>query len=171
MTDLTVWSPPNWSNLVRRLGPFAELGNWLPEAVGTTEPADFAGAFSPAAEVSREGDDAVIRLELPGVDVDKEVDVDLDGNQLVIHGERHDERVEEKEGRTLREVRYGSFRRTFTVPSHVTADGISASYDKGVLTVRVAGAYAGTQSSASRSTSSDRRSGGVPAARTACRST
>jgi HSP20 family molecular chaperone IbpA len=43
------------------------------------------------------------------------------------------------------EVRYGSFRRAFTLPVHVTGDAITASYDAGVLTVRVTGAYAGTE--------------------------
>ena len=64
---------------------------------------------------------------------------------MVIHGERRDEHAEEKDGRTLREVRYGSFRRSFQLPAHVTGETVSASYDAGVLTVRVAGAYAGAQ--------------------------
>jgi HSP20 family molecular chaperone IbpA len=41
-------------------------------------------------------------------------------------------------------VRYGSFYRGFGLPKHVTAEQLSARYDAGVLTVRVAGAYAGT---------------------------
>ncbi|BBU22970.1 Hsp20/alpha crystallin family protein [Mycobacterium xenopi] len=143
MTDLTVWSPPSWSNLLRRPSPFTEFDNWLREMFGVS--GEGTGAFAPAAEVARDGDDAVIRIELPGVDVDNDVNVEVEGNRLVIHGERRDERAEEKEGRTVREIRYGSFSRTFTLPSHVTGDAISASYDKGVLTVRVAGAYKGTQ--------------------------
>jgi len=55
------------------------------------------------------------------------------------------ERSEETAGRTLSEVRYGSFRRTFKLPSHITGEAISASYDKGVLTVRVAGAHKGAE--------------------------
>jgi HSP20 family molecular chaperone IbpA len=75
------------------------------------------------------------------VDVAKHVNVELDRGRLVIHGERRDERAEERDGRTLREVRYGSCRRSFKLPAHVTGDAISASYDAGVLTVRVAGAH------------------------------
>ncbi len=104
--------------------------------------------FNPAAEVVKDGDDAVVRLELPGVDVEKDVNVELEDGRLVIHGERRDEKANEdpaKDGRTLREVRYGSFRRSFQLPRHITGDAISAAYDAGVLTVRVAGAYAGTQ--------------------------
>ncbi|EUA35162.1 hsp20/alpha crystallin family protein [Mycobacterium xenopi 3993] len=129
--------------------PFTEFDNWLREMFGVS--GEGTGAFAPAAEVARDGDDAVIRIELPGVDVDNDVNVEVEGNRLVIHGERRDERAEEKEGRTVREIRYGSFSRTFTLPSHVTGDAISASYDKGVLTVRVAGLTRERKSSASPS--------------------
>ena len=102
----------------------------------------------PAAEITKDGDDAVVRLELPGIDVDKDVTVELDAGRLVIRGERRDEHAETDPtgaNRTLREVRYGAFRRSFGVPSHVTGDAISASYDAGILTVRVAGVHAGSQ--------------------------
>jgi HSP20 family protein len=42
-------------------------------------------------------------------------------------------------------LRYGSFRRSFKLPAHVTSDAISASYDAGLLTVRVAGAHKGAE--------------------------
>jgi HSP20 family protein len=100
--------------------------------------------FTPAAEIARDGDDALVKVELPGVDVAKDVTVEVDRGRLVVRGERRDERTEEQSGRTLREVRYGSFRRSFRLPEGVTAEAVSASYDAGVLSVRVAGAYAGT---------------------------
>jgi hypothetical protein len=65
--------------------------------------------------------------------------------RLVIHGEHRDEHADEQEGRTLREVRYGSFHRSFQLPAHVTGEGVAASYDAGLLTVRVTGAYSGSQ--------------------------
>lgn len=137
------------SNVALRVGPAWDLDRWVRDFFGPAAADDwFAGAaagFNPAAEIARDGDDAVVRVELPGVDVDKDVTVEVDSGQLVIHGERRDERSEEKDGRTLREMRYGSFRRSFRLPQHVTGDAISASYDAGVLTVRVTGAYAGAQ--------------------------
>lgn len=126
MSKVALWARPTW-----------EIDRWVKEGV-------FNG-FTPAAEIVKEGEDAVVRLELPGVDVAKDVNVEVDRGQLVIHGERRDERAEENEGRTLREVRYGSFRRSFKLPAHVTNDAISASYDAGVLTVRVTGAHAGAE--------------------------
>ena len=120
--------------------PTLEIDRWLKEGV-------FEG-FTPAAEIVKDGEDAVVRLELPGVDVAKDVNVEVDRGHLVIHGERRDEHAGEdpaKDGRTLREVRYGSFRRSFKLPAHVAGDAISASYDAGVLTVRVAGAHKGAE--------------------------
>ncbi len=100
--------------------------------------------FRPAAEVTREGEDAVVRVELPGLDLDRDVTVEIDRGTLVIRGERRDDRTDEHNGRVLREVRYGAFRRTFTLPAHVAGGDLSATYDAGVLVVRVAGAYRGS---------------------------
>lgn len=134
MSNVTLWSRPAWNT-----------DRWLRDFFGPAAAADWnnpvASGFRPAAEVVKDGDDAVIRVELPGVDVDKDVNVEVDKGRLVIHGEHRDEHAEEQNGRTLREIRYGSFRRTFQLPTHVTGEAVAASYDAGVLTVRVTGAY------------------------------
>jgi HSP20 family protein len=124
MSALTLWARPTW-----------EIDRWVKDGVFT--------GFTPAAEIIKDGEDAVDRVELPGVDVAKDVNVHVDRGHLLIHGERRDERSEQKDGRTLREVRYGSFRRSFKLPAHVTSEAISASYDAGVLTIRIAGAHKG----------------------------
>ncbi len=137
MSNVTLWSRPAWNTdrwLREFFGPAAAT-NWFKPLTG----------FNPAAEIVKDGEDAVVRLELPGVDVENEVNVEWVDGRLVIHGERRDENAEEKDGRTLQEVRYGSFRRSFQLPAHITGEAVSASYDAGVLTVRVAGAYAGAQ--------------------------
>lgn len=132
MSNLTVWARPTWN-----------LDRWVTDVFGPATAGDWA--FRPAAEIVKDGEDAVVRVELPGIDVEKDVKVEVDKGALVVHGERRDEHSEEKDGRTLREVRYGSFRRSFALPSHVTGDAVAASYDAGVLTVRVTGAYAGSE--------------------------
>jgi HSP20 family protein len=133
MSNVTLWARPTWS-----------ADRWVRDFFGPAAADDWFKGFRPAAEITKDGDDAVVRVELPGVDVEKDVNVEVDKGQLVIHGERRDERTEDQEGRTLSEVRYGSFRRSFRLPAHVTGEAISASYDAGVLTVRVAGAYKGS---------------------------
>lgn len=141
MSNLALWSRPARS-------PW-NTDRWLRDFFGPAAAADWyqpgVNEFNPAAEIVKDGDDAVVRVELPGVDVEKDVNVEVDHGRLVIHGEHRDEHAEEKDGRTLREIRYGSFRRSFRLPTHVTSEAVTAAYDAGVLTVRVAGAYAGTQ--------------------------
>jgi HSP20 family protein len=127
--------------LHRRRDPFADFDALLRTAFA---PVTRSAGFSPAAEVTRDGDDAVVRVELPGLDAERDVTVEVDRARLVVRGERRDERSDEQDGRVLRELRYGAFRRSFSLPEHVTADDVSARYDAGVLSVRVAGAYVGT---------------------------
>jgi HSP20 family molecular chaperone IbpA len=144
MSNLVAWSRPAW-----------DTDRWLRDFFGPAATADWfkpvANGFNPAAEVVKDGDDAVVRLELPGVDVETDVNVEVDKGRLVIHGEHRDQYAQdagEDAGRTLREIRYGTFRRAFQLPAHVTGEAIKASYDAGVLTVRVTGALkkpAGTQ--------------------------
>jgi HSP20 family protein len=98
----------------------------------------------PAADVYREGEDLVARLDLPGVDPATDITVEVEGRKLVVRGERKDQRPEESEGRRISEVRFGSFRRTVTLPKTVDGDAVSASYSAGVLTVTVPGVFAGT---------------------------
>ncbi|MFC0528558.1 Hsp20/alpha crystallin family protein [Phytohabitans kaempferiae] len=133
MSTLSLWT---------RRDPLAEFDALVRQAFGPA--ATRRAGFVPVAEVTRDGDDAVVHVELPGLDVEKDVTVEVDRGQLVVRGERRDERTEERDGRGLREVRYGTFRRSFALPRHVTADAVSASYDAGVLSVRVTGAYTGT---------------------------
>ena len=128
MSQVTLWARPAW-----------DIDRWV-----RLMPGVFTG-FSPAAEIAKDGDDAVVRVELPGVDVEKDVNVEVDKGQLVIRGERRDERLRGRRTGALSEVRYGSFRRSFKLPAHVTSDAITASYDAGVLTVRVAGAHKGAE--------------------------
>ncbi|MGQ2910659.1 Hsp20/alpha crystallin family protein [Aeromicrobium sp.] len=134
-----------------RRDPFAEFDSLVRNAFspsGSTSRLD----FTPAVETVRDGDDVVVRLELPGIDVSNDVKVEVTNGRLVVKGERRDEHAESKAAesgeqptRRISEIRYGSFERSFGLPGHVTADAVSASYDAGILAVRVAGVYAGTE--------------------------
>lgn len=94
--------------------------------------------FVPAADVSKVGNDVLVTLELPGVDVENDVNVEVAEGRLVVSGRRSEERTAEEEGGVLvREIRSGEFRREFALPEHVTADQVDAEYDKGLLRIRV----------------------------------
>lgn len=138
MSNLTLWPRSAW-----------DTDRWLRDFFGPAAAQDWcksvASGFRPAAEIIKDGDDVVVRLEIPGIDIEKDLNVELDRGHLVIHGEHHDEHADKQNDRTLCEIRYGSFRRSFQLPTHVTNEAITASYDAGVLTVRVTDAYAGTQ--------------------------
>ena len=137
MTTMARWDPfrvlaridDEFDGLVRRAG-------WNPAFAASR-----TLGFVPACDVTAEGRDVVIHLELPGVDASKDVDVRIDGNRLMITGERQEMREgSEEDGHTLvRELRYGSFRREFALPEGVTPADVEASYDRGLLTVRVKG--------------------------------
>jgi len=101
-----------------------------------------ARVWDPAVEIVRDDKDALIRLEVPGLDPTTDINVEVSHGRLVVSGEKREQHSTDRHGVSLREVRYGSFRRAFALPSGVTENAVSASYEAGVLTVHVAGAYA-----------------------------
>jgi HSP20 family protein len=92
--------------------------------------------WSPAMDVVETEDNYVLRADLPGVS-EGDVKIELDDNVLTISGERKSAHKEAKEGYYRVERAYGSFSRTLKLPEGVDADSISASFDRGVLEVRV----------------------------------
>ena len=93
--------------------------------------------FVPPVEVLRDGEDVVVRVELPGIDVERDVSIEVERGKLVISGERR--AATEGEGVLVRELRYGAFRREFALPQGVSPEQVQASYDGGLLDVRVRG--------------------------------
>jgi HSP20 family protein len=66
--------------------------------------------------------------------------VTVHDGRLIVSGERKHEKSREHDGALLRELRYGSFRRELVLPAGTTAGQVHASYEAGILTVRVQGA-------------------------------
>jgi HSP20 family protein len=97
--------------------------------------------WAPALDVLQEDGDIVVRAELPGVKLE-DVDITLQNGVLTISGERRAEDRREGSGYYVRERRFGSFRRSMTLPQGVDESKISARFDGGVLEVRVSGAAA-----------------------------
>jgi len=88
-------------------------------------------------EEYREEGTLVVKAEVPGINPESDVEINLVGNQLQI-GVRREEKSEHKgkEGYHS-EFRYGTFTRSVTLPPGVTQDDVQASYRDGVLEVRV----------------------------------
>lgn len=89
-------------------------------------------------EECRDDNVIVLRAELPGVDPDKDVQVEVVDDQLVITAQKYESH--EKSARHVHhsEFRYGSMTRSVSVPKGVDESMISATYKDGVLEVRVA---------------------------------
>lgn len=92
------------------------------------------GAWAPPVDIFERGDDLVIRAELPGV-TREEIDIRAENGRLVLKGERK-RSAEARDQNTYREERvYGSFTRSFSLPTTVDTARIAASYKDGVLEV------------------------------------
>jgi HSP20 family protein len=84
-------------------------------------------------DLFREGDQYVLNADLPGVDPGS-VDVDVDGHLLTIRAQRS--AANRENARWLAQERpFGMYMRQFSIGDDVNAEGISASYDNGVLSV------------------------------------
>jgi HSP20 family protein len=87
-------------------------------------------------DLVEEGDQYVLRADLPGLSED-DVKVELEDNVLTISGERKSEHEDRDAGYYRIERATGAFSRSLTLPEGIDPDGIQASFDRGVLEVRV----------------------------------
>lgn len=100
-------------------------------STGTTP----AGHWTPLVDVYETTSELIIMVELPGVK-QEDIRVHLDGNELVLSGER---RYAEPEGGQVHRVEraYGSFQRSFQLPLTVQREAIKAVLREGVLSLRL----------------------------------
>ena len=96
------------------------------------------GTWVPSVNVEETKDEMILSAELPGM-AEENISIEMENNVLTISGEKNEERTEGDEERRyhLWECRYGTFQRSFTLPRTVRGDDIRASFDKGVLRVRM----------------------------------
>jgi HSP20 family protein len=89
-------------------------------------------SFAPPVDIYEDEHKIVLKLEVPGMK-ENELDIQLENNVLTVKGERRFEKEEKEENFHRIERRYGSFYRSFTIPSTVNPESVKASYDAGVL--------------------------------------
>src|SRR5579883_2777753 len=114
MTVITRWDPfREFATLQDRMNHLFRnsYGSEGQEALTTS-------SFAPAVDVYEDEHQVSLKLEVPGVD-EKDLDIRVENNTLTVTGER----------------KYGSFTRTFTLPTTVDAEQVKASYDKGILKI------------------------------------
>ncbi len=119
--------------------PFYDLQqqmNRLFESFWLTPPESRTETFVPAIDVQEDDKEIRVSAELPGMD-EKDIDVTLTDESLIIEGEKKSEHKEEEKGYTYRESRYGKFRRVFDLPTRVDQNKAHAEFKKGVLHVTI----------------------------------
>jgi HSP20 family protein len=89
-----------------------------------------------ALDVIEEDDEFLVKASVPGVNPD-DLEITFNDNILTIKGESKAEEEVKEANYHLRERRYGSFSRSISLGTRVSADKIQASYENGVLTLRL----------------------------------
>ncbi|WP_141736383.1 Hsp20/alpha crystallin family protein [Oligoflexus tunisiensis] len=135
-------TPDLWRDFGR---PVSGFGSWRPllrqlddifnEAMDTRTD-DSGRMMIPQCDMEESDDHYLLSFDMPGLEKDN-IDIEMQGNQLVVTGERKQEQ-EKGEGRSrIVERRYGRFQRAIRLPENVKTDGIEAEYTNGVLKVAV----------------------------------
>lgn len=88
----------------------------------------------PAVEMTEKPDSYVISVEVPGIEPES-IDLQIDGNALILKGEKHSEREEQEEDYTFSERSYGAFERRIVLPADCAKDKVEAKAKNGVLKI------------------------------------
>ena len=124
--SLVKWDPFREFNAWNdRLGSFL-VRNW-DSPLSTT-------AWNPSVDVFENDNEVVFKAELPGMNA-KDIDVKLENNILTLKGERRFEKETKEENYHRIEREYGTFSRSFALPTAVNGEKVTAEYKDGVLKV------------------------------------
>jgi HSP20 family protein len=100
------------------------------------EPTSEAFVWSPEIDFAEEESQYSLTAELPGVEPG-DVEIEVEGNVLTMKGEKRTKREHKDERVQFAERRYGSFERSFTLPSSADPEKVSADFHQGVLTIQI----------------------------------
>lgn len=122
--------PFDWpEKFFSELTPSRLFREWMP--TGTEEE-----VWIPSFDVSEKDKAYIVKADIPGVDP-KSLDINMTGNVLTVSGEKKEEHEEKDKRHYLLERSFGSFSRSFTLPTDVNSEGIEANYKDGVLTMKI----------------------------------
>jgi HSP20 family protein len=137
MTLLTGWES------VRELSAMQDRMNRMNRLFRESYSPDVPGealtttALAPPVDIYEDEHNIILKIEVPGID-EKDIDVRIQNNTLTVQGDRKIEKEEKEENFRRVERQYGSFTRSFTLPSSVDPGQVSARCDKGVLKISLA---------------------------------
>ena len=95
-----------------------------------------SGVWSPAVDIYETNDEIVLKAELPGLRKE-DVSIEVTDNSLILSGERMFEKDIREENYHRIERSYGSFSRTFSLPTTVDQDGVNAKFIDGILEIHI----------------------------------
>jgi len=135
--------PSLWSPGRNEIDPFHSAGREMYDMINRimkqmpSLPAafDFSAAL-PALNVAETKDAIEVSAELPGLD-EKDINVSVEGNRLILSGERKQDSEKKDQDWHVKETSYGSFRRAVLLPFEPAGDAVEAHLDKGMLHVKV----------------------------------
>lgn len=116
------------------------LDAWTPHHVPVNQEEAYpwpSSAFSlggPAIEVTEDAKSVHVAAELPGLN-EKDFNVEIAGDRLILRGEKRARFENNKEGCYFSECRYGSFSRMIDLPCEVNGEKAEAHYQNGVLRI------------------------------------
>jgi HSP20 family protein len=131
--DVTAWHPVSdlaseFVNMQR------EIDKMFDRFRGGISDDSNSSAFMPVVDIVERKDDYLVKVELPGVNKN-DVKITIQNDILTIRGEKKLEKETKDENYHRVERSYGTFQRSFTLPSSVKSDKIDATYDNGVLSI------------------------------------
>jgi HSP20 family protein len=95
---------------------------------------DYLGSWSPTVDIYDTGGEVVIHAELPGMKKE-DIDIRVENNVLTVRGKKERKEEVKEEGYFRSERSFGSFSRSFSLPTTVDVKKIAAEYKEGVLTL------------------------------------
>lgn len=116
---------------------FDDFSRRLGVSAWPTMPGPFTDGFlRPSIDIKEDQNQYTLSLELPGVERD-DVRLEVEGDTLVISGEKRQEKDNSEENYHFVERHYGAFQRVLNLPTDADPDNIRANFKNGVLTVTI----------------------------------
>lgn len=125
-------------SMLPALKSLAEMENEMDRLLGgSLFPTSYEGYdFSPSCNVKENAKEYVVQFDIPGIKKE-DVQIELADNRLTVSGERKESKEEKDSKSYFSESYFGSFIRSFTLPTSVDQNKVDASYSDGVLTVKI----------------------------------
>lgn len=122
----------NWDNLAQQFDSFfADFDKGNSSEINRSER---SLVFAPATDVEESSTHYDLSFDMPGMK-EEDLNVELDGRTLTVSGKRERQVTDTKNHRS--EKFYGEYRRTISLPDNIKGEEIQASYDNGVLSIKL----------------------------------